>query len=81
MSRYSKSNDGLIFGGGCLFIIILFLVLYIPIVLWTDSNLDFYLTMAKGHPVDVPMWISAVCSLFEPIVLLDVIGSLVRLIL
>ncbi len=75
------SETSVAFGGGCLIIIIGYLILWLPIAFWTDSNLDFYVSLAKGTPTNVPFWISAVCSLFEPIVLLDVIGSLVRIIL
>lgn len=26
--------------------------------LWTDRNLDYIVSYFKGHPVDVPMWLS-----------------------
>lgn len=65
------------FGCGCLALI--FLVIYLPICFWTDRNLDFYCTLLKGETVDVPFWISMVLSLFEPILLLDIIGELVRI--
>lgn len=36
-------------------------------VMWTDRSLDYVATLIKGSPVDVPMWISAIASLFAPI--------------
>lgn len=71
----SNSNDS---GGICLVQLILMLIVWFPIALWTDRNLDFYVTLIKGTPTDVPFWISGVASLFEPIFLLDLIGELVR---
>jgi hypothetical protein len=65
---------------GCItFCIILALVL----VGWTDSNLDWLLTMIKGQPVDVPMWISVIFSiLFNGILLaFNIIVELLKLIL
>jgi hypothetical protein len=83
MARYrSSSSDSIGFvGGACLFQLIFLAIIWFPIALWTDRNLDFYVSLAKGTPVDVPFWISAVASFFEPIFLLDLIGELVRQIL
>lgn len=33
------------------------------ISLWTDRNLEFWLTYFKGEQVDVPMWMSVVVTI------------------
>lgn len=30
---------------------------------WTDRNLDFWLSQMKGHPVNVPYWLSLVLTI------------------
>lgn len=50
--------------------------------LWTDRNLEYWLSMAKGVPVDVPQWISFLLTLVlnGVILLLNIIGELLRLV-
>lgn len=66
---------------GCFAALIIFAIVYIPIILWTDRNLDFWVSHFKGEVVDVPIWVSMILSLFEPIVFLDILGELVRMFL
>lgn len=63
----------------CLAFLVIFAIIYVPIVLWTDRNLDFWVSHFKGEVVDVPIWMSMILSLFEPIVFLDILGELARL--
>ena len=51
------------------------------ISLWTDRNLDFWLTFFKGSVVDVPMWMSVVITfvLNGVVVALNIVGELLRL--
>lgn len=76
MSR--KSTDGWEALGGCGCLIAIAGAIYLPIVYWTNRNLDFWFSYFKGETVDIPLWISFVISLFEPILLLDIIGELLR---
>lgn len=36
------------------------------IALWTDRNLDFWVSHIKGEDVNVPYWLSFLVSLFAP---------------
>ncbi len=49
--------------------------------LWTDRNLEFYLSLIKGEPVEVPYWISLVTTIIlnAIIVVVNIIGEIVRL--
>ena len=71
-----QGDNGVLTGCGCMTLILL--VTYLPIAFWTDRNLDFWISHIKGETVDVPFWLSMVISLFEPIVLLDIIGEIAR---
>jgi len=64
----------------CIWLIIL-AIFYIPVVLWTDRNLDFWVSHLKGEIIDVPIWVSMILSLCQPILFLDILGELVRLFL
>ena len=63
------------------------LAVYLPISalvgLWTDRNLDFFLTLLKGEVVNVPYWLSFLVTLFlnAVIVGLNLIAEVVRLLL
>ena len=46
-----------------LFVVVVLGLLIIPISLWTNRNLDFWISHFKGEAVDVPMWISVVSSI------------------
>lgn len=62
--------------------IALFALILWPLTLWTDRNLEFYLSLAKGQAVDVPNWISFLVTLvLNGVVLaLNIVGELVRLV-
>lgn len=49
--------------------------------LWTDRNLEFWLSRIKGMPVDVPLWMSFLTTLLLNglIVPLNLVSELVRL--
>lgn len=41
-----------------------FAILFVPFVMWTDRNLDFWLSHFAEKTVDVPWWASALVTLF-----------------
>lgn len=71
-----RTDETTLAGCGCMTAFLL--IFYIPITFWTDRNLDFWITHIKGETVDVPFWLSMIISLFEPIVVLDIIGEIAR---
>ena len=48
--------------------------------LWTDRNLDFWLTNLKGHAVNVPYWLSLVLSIVLSFValVLNIVAEIAR---
>ena len=50
--------------------------------LWTDRSLEFWLSYAKGKPVEVPQWLSFVLTvvLNAVIVTANIVSELVRLV-
>ena len=76
--------ESLAAGAGCFVVSLYFSVmaaLFAGLVLWTDRNLDFWLTVQKGAPVDVPLWLSALASIFAPFAVLgNIVGEIARLV-
>lgn len=60
---------------GCMTLMAL---LYIPLVMWTHSLLNFWVSHVAGKEVDIHWFWSALISLFEPIVLLNIIAEIAR---
>ncbi len=59
---------------------LLLAALSLPVAFWTDRNLDFWLSFAKGEPVDCPFILSWAASVFGPISIgANLVGELVRL--
>lgn len=52
---------------GCGSLILIYLAFYLPMVAWTNWNLDFWATHFKEIPTDVPLWVSFVYSIFLPL--------------
>jgi hypothetical protein len=50
---------------------------------WTDRTLDFWMTYAKGAPVDVPYWISFIMTIVlnGAMMLVNILTELFRLVL
>jgi len=49
---------------GCGFLIILMgAILIFLLTLWSDRNLGYLATLIKGHPIDVPIWISFIFTI------------------
>jgi len=48
---------------GCAVLFTLISGILYAISLWTESNLEFWLSKYKGEPVDVPFWMALVISL------------------
>jgi len=76
--RYNSLNTFTF--AGCGWIIFIVGVLY-AVSCWTDRNLDFYISLAKGHAVDVPFWLSFLLTLVlnGAALALNVVGEIVRL--
>lgn len=67
---------------GCTVLMVCLLTMY-WVVQWTDYNLEYWLTMVKGHDVIVPNWISWIfCFVFWPIAIaFDIISYLLQLVI
>ncbi len=68
--------------------LVLMLVAIIPAIiwfmsLWTDRNLEFWLSYFKGEQVDVPMWMSVVTTIVLNAVILagNILSELFRLVI
>lgn len=71
---------------GCLLMSVWFGIvigIFYLLSLWTDRNLEFWLSYSKGQPVEVPQWLSFVLTVLlnGVIVLANVISELVRLVI
>ena len=64
---------------GCFTILIIYVVLFIPISLWTQSNIEYWLSQLKERPVHCPWIGAAACTVLPPIVAIDVVASVARL--
>ena len=64
-------------------IFIAFMMLGALLASWTESNLEFWLTMIKGQPVDVPYALALILSIFTNIFgfTFNIISELFKLIL
>jgi hypothetical protein len=51
--------------------------------IWTDRTLDFWMTYAKGAPVDVPGWLSFIMTIIlnGAMMLVNILTELFRLVL
>lgn len=47
----------------CGMFVILFLIIWLPLSMWSDRNLDFWISHFKGEAADVPFWVSALATL------------------
>ena len=52
---------------GCVAMLGFYLGIVYLLSLWTDRNLDFWFSYAKGFEVDIPQWISFLATIFAPI--------------
>lgn len=77
-----KNNKGYTLPMALLIVVLFPAVLYF-LALWTDRNLDFWVSYFKGQPVDVPLWLSAVVSFFFNgiIVGLNILAEIARLVI
>lgn len=63
-------------GVGCLVLICVFVL----VAMWTDRNLDFWLTHFKGQAVNCPWWLSTLVTVFLPaLIVLNIVGEIARL--
>ena len=81
MRKYSKSRVLLVIVMCVIGLSVLSLPFY-GLCVWTDRNLDYWLTAMKGAPVDVPMWLSVALAIVlnGVALLLNVVGELLRLV-
>lgn len=76
---YYKHVAGRTSGTGSVAVLIV-LVLLVLIGIWTDRNLDFWLSHFKGEAVNCPWWVSVLCLFIAPALLfLNLIGEVARL--
>lgn len=67
-----------------LMVVIFFVLVVLAVIpllgLWTDRNLDFWLTHLKGHVVNVPYWLSLILSLLlnAGIIAANIIAEIAR---
>ncbi len=60
--------------------LVLCLLISLPLALWTDRNLDFWLTYANGEVTNCPFLLSWVASVFGPITITaNIVGEIARL--
>lgn len=47
---------------------------------WTDRNLDFWFSYFKGHPIDVPYWMSFLVSVVFNVIIVgfNIIAELAK---
>ena len=63
----------IVVGGLCL-------LFSLPLALWTDRNLDFWLTYANGEVTNCPFLLSWAASVFGPIsITVNIVGEIGRL--
>ena len=68
--------EGLLIALGLILIFVL-----VPVLgLWTDRNIDFWISHFKGTPVNVPYWLSLIVTVIGNAVILavNVIGEICR---
>lgn len=54
-------------------------IVYICIGFWTNENLDFYASMIKEQPTDIPIWLSFVIALFLPVaIIINIIAEIFK---
>lgn len=72
---FSFSLSGFIF----LFLGIV-IVIGLPLTLWTDRTLDFWLTYFKGEVVNVPFWLSFLATIIlnAASLILNVLSEIIR---
>jgi hypothetical protein len=59
------------------------LVAILPLSFWTDRTLEYWLTMWKGTPVNVPFWLSMLVTLILNAIILgiNVVSEILRLVM
>jgi len=70
-------------GQGCLIFLILWGIWALVALLiapWTDRNLDFWASYVRGHPVDVPFFLSYLLTWFLHLssIFLNIISEVAR---
>lgn len=65
----------------CLQFLIVLAIILVPLTMWTDRNLDFWLTHFSDKTVDVPWWASGLVAFFGNgfTILGNLIGEIARL--
>jgi len=64
--------------------VLMCVLLTIPLSIWTDRNLDFWVSFVQGTETNVPFWKSAVIAIattlaFGASLALNVVGEVLRL--
>lgn len=65
---------------GCIAFFSVFLTIIALFAMWTDRNLDFWVSYIKGEAVDVPYWLSLIVTIVGNgvIILANVIAEIAR---
>jgi len=76
MSRLYRTNSLGVLSAGLIFAVLIIGLLS----LWTDRNLEYYLSMYKGEAVDIPYAISVLITIVLNAVIfgLNVLGEILR---
>ena len=78
--NFAEAKEGASMFGVIAAAISLALAPLIGLVLWTNRNLDFWVSWFKGEEVDVSILLSMLLILFAPVVVLaNIIGEIARL--
>lgn len=60
-------------------LLVVLAALFVPLGLWTDRTLDFWLTRFCGHVVDVPFWASLLVGFVAPFTfLMNLVSEIAR---
>lgn len=67
--------------GPIIALIVITVLLIVPMSMWTDRNLDFWISYFHNSPVDVPYWFSLLVTIvFNQVVfILNIILEILRM--
>ena len=68
--------------GPLMAIIVITILLIVPMSLWTDRNLDFWISYFHNSPIDVPYWFSLLITIIfdEAVFILNIILEILRMV-
>jgi hypothetical protein len=61
-------------------LLLVYVIIVLVLALWTDRNLGWAVSAAKGTPVDTPYWVACLASIPFPLTFLaNVVAEVLRL--